>query len=194
MDVRGLSVSADGRVAFVADYQPRLWALDLQQKKLLAAWYPPGAWIISLSCLGNSYDCAVGQTDGRLQVARLENGPTPGPAIVTAARLWHMDRGPMRQNGEVSLPDGRWDDQITAGCPRCRKRFSVAPRVVEVIRSLTKNLSPDQSPCLVLSKEAWEEPGLADECDCGQAVIFNPFLVDQKERLADTRHVPYSAG
>jgi len=49
---------------------------------------------------------------------------------------------------------------------------------------LLKNaaLLPEQSPCLELSKEGWEEPGLLSEClQCGEDLKFNPFVVDNRK-------------
>jgi uncharacterized protein (DUF983 family) len=38
-------------------------------------------------------------------------------------------------------------------------------------------LKPEQSPCLELPKEAWEEPGLLGSCPkCGEKLKFNPFV------------------
>jgi len=38
-------------------------------------------------------------------------------------------------------------------------------------------LRPEQSPCLELPDEAWEEPGLLGNCpNCGEALKFNPFI------------------
>jgi hypothetical protein len=39
-------------------------------------------------------------------------------------------------------------------------------------------LLPEQSPCLELPDEVWEEPGLLSECPkCGEKLKFNPFVV-----------------
>jgi len=56
---------------------------------------------------------------------------------------------------------------------------------LDTIEQITKNagLASEQSPCLELSKEVWEEPGLLSECpQCGENLKFNPFIVDNKKR------------
>jgi hypothetical protein len=50
---------------------------------------------------------------------------------------------------------------------------------VETIETITKKagLKPDQSPCLELPDEAWEDPGLLGNCPrCGAELKFNPFI------------------
>jgi len=57
--------------------------------------------------------------------------------------------------------------------------------ILEVIRSINREagLRPDQSPCLELPDEAWEEPRLLSECPlCHKPLRFNPFIVDNRER------------
>jgi hypothetical protein len=47
------------------------------------------------------------------------------------------------------------------------------------IEGITKKagLRPEQSPCLELPDEAWEEPGLLGFCpECGEELKFNPFI------------------
>jgi len=47
------------------------------------------------------------------------------------------------------------------------------------IRKITKKagLKPEQSPCLELPDEAWEDPGLLGNCPkCGEKLKFNPFI------------------
>lgn len=56
---------------------------------------------------------------------------------------------------------------------------------LDVIMGITRdaNLSPDQSPCLELPDEAWEEPHLLSECPlCHKPPRFDPFIADNRER------------
>jgi hypothetical protein len=49
---------------------------------------------------------------------------------------------------------------------------------VKVITAITRNahLAENQSPCLDLPAEAWDEPCLRSECPlCHQPLKFNPF-------------------
>ena len=66
-----------------------------------------------------------------------------------------------------------------------KQRFPVSPEILDVIRAINRNanLSPDQSPCLELPDEAWNEPRLLSECPfCHKPLKFNPFIVDNRER------------
>jgi WD40 repeat protein len=68
---------------------------------------------------------------------------------------------------------------LSADCPLCGHRFSPSTSVLATIESITKNtgLRPDQSPCLELPDEAWEDPELLGNCPkCGEKLKFNPFI------------------
>lgn len=56
-----------------------------------------------------------------------------------------------------------------------------------VINGITRNanLTDNQSPCLDLPAEAWDEPQLLSACPlCRQPLKFNPFVVDNRGRSA----------
>lgn len=70
----------------------------------------------------------------------------------------------------------------SADCPRCGNRFAPPPSVLTSIEKITQEtgLKPEQSPCLELPDEAWEDPGLLGECPkCGGKLRFNPFVAGQ---------------
>ncbi|MFC1892852.1 DUF4062 domain-containing protein [Chloroflexota bacterium] len=95
-----------------------------------------------------------------------------GPPLSTIIRL-HL------------LEKHAWDSWLTARCAWCGKRFPAPDEILDVIRGINQDakLSPDQSPCLELPAEAWEEPRLISECPhCRKPLKFNPFIVDNKER------------
>jgi len=80
---------------------------------------------------------------------------------------------------------GKWDEQISATCKKCGGRFPVAEKILDVIKAInrTANLSRDQSPCLELPDEAWDDPRLLSECPlCHKPLKFNPFIVDNRDR------------
>jgi WD40 repeat protein len=67
----------------------------------------------------------------------------------------------------------------TADCPLCGHRFAPPSSIMSTIDNITKKagLRPDQSPCLELPDEAWEDPGLLGNCPkCGAELKFNPFI------------------
>jgi len=99
-----------------------------------------------------------------------------GPTIVTPTRLWHYGFGGR---------SGTWDSQVTVLCGSCLNRFPLAVDVLNVVVSIVQNtiLPPDQSPCLELPTEAWDEPKLLSGCPlCHKPLKFNPFIVDNRGR------------
>jgi hypothetical protein len=65
----------------------------------------------------------------------------------------------------------------------CKTRFIADETVCNAINRITRNagLTPDKSPYLELSAEAWDEPRLLAECPhCHTHLRFNPFMVDNR--------------
>ncbi len=88
-----------------------------------------------------------------------------GIAIATIRQIWDFE---LQRYQELS-----------ADCPLCGQRFAPTASVLATIEEITKKagLRPEQSPCLELPNEAWEEPGLLGNCpECGEALKFNPFV------------------
>jgi hypothetical protein len=91
----------------------------------------------------------------------------PDRAIITARKIWDYKR--MQYH------------PTSADCPLCGTRFSPPESVLVTIEKITSDsgLSPDQSPCLELPEEVWEEPGLRSNCpQCSEDLKFNPFIAD----------------
>lgn len=89
----------------------------------------------------------------------------PGIPIVTAREIWDFYQ-------HRFLP-------LTADCPLCEHRFSPEQSVIDTINKTTlkAGLKPEDSPCLSLPKEAWDDPGLHSNCPkCGERLKFNPFF------------------
>ena len=81
---------------------------------------------------------------------------------------------------------GAWDERISGRCRWCGALFPVSQTTLDVIGGITREaaLAPEASPCLSLPDEAWEEPGLLGSCPaCGGQVKWNPWAVDERERL-----------
>jgi len=106
------------------------------------------------------------------------------PTIITAVRIWLYGQR-VGWLTRKKRSNGRWDDYITSLCQWCGQRFPVSDKILDVIRAINRNagLSPDQSICLELPDEAWEEPRLLSECPlCHRPLKFNPFIVDNRGR------------
>ncbi len=70
---------------------------------------------------------------------------------------------------------------LFAYCPVCGKGFKPTGTVLDCIENITikSGLKPDQSPCLHLPHEAWDEPNLMGNCSfCGGKIKFNPFIAE----------------
>jgi hypothetical protein len=64
-------------------------------------------------------------------------------------------------------------------CPLCGHCFQPPIAIIQTIfRILTEAcITPDQSPCLELPDEAWENPELLGECpSCNEKLKYNPFF------------------
>jgi hypothetical protein len=119
----------------------------------------------------------VGMESGVLSVYSFEN-VEQGPAIVTPVRLWLFGL-----YGQA----GRWDNEITTVCEWCGTRFQAPRAVIDAIRQIasTARLAHDAVPSLELPDEAWDEARLVSECPgCRKPLRYNPFLVDNRDRLA----------
>lgn len=89
----------------------------------------------------------------------------PGVTITTIRKIW-------------SFAYDKYLD-LSADCPLCSHRFAPPISVLAAIDEikLKAGLKPDQSPCLELPDEAWEDPGLLGNCPkCGEKLKFNPFI------------------
>lgn len=98
-----------------------------------------------------------------------------GPQVATAIRLWRYLYPPA---------EGNWDEQITALCCGCGRRFAVSGQVLSVIEGILRNsgIKKDASPLLQLDAEAWNEKGLLSACPhCGNPIKFNPFANDARK-------------
>ena len=121
----------------------------------------------------------VGFDNGEVAFLKLTNNFEYGSAVVTIRRIWDFELN------KYLL--------FSADCPLCGHRFDPPEEVMKIIRKITKEagLKPEQSACLELSEEVWEDPGLISECPkCGEKLKFNPFVVDNSgegevERLSD---------
>jgi len=172
--VATVSIALDGRRAISGGWDRTLRVWDLDSGECLAV-YHAGLIVIASSDTRADGRFAFGTRSGEVIFVNPRNLLTETP-LVTPLRLW--------LHGE-SEGTGRWDDSITTTCLWCGQRFPVADKILDVIRAINRNanLSPDQSPCLELPAEAWDEPKLLSECPlCHQPLKFNPFIVDNRDR------------
>ncbi len=130
-----------------------------------------------IRCLSNpaAGRFTAGTEAGRVIFFKWPQGRMSAP-FCTPGRIRHV-----YMNGEA----GRWDDKITAACPWCGARFPAHVATLEAIRRIgvQSHIAHDDSPCLKLPREAWEESALLSQCPaCRKPLRYNPFIVDDRER------------
>ena len=177
--VWAVCVTPDGRraVSGSRDQTLRMWDLDTGES---IAIYGSDAGSV-LTAAQRFLVLVSGRSSGRVEFLRLvdrQARPLPllGPRITTAQRLWLCGPG---------VVGGHWDDAFTAICEACGLRFPSPSAILDTIAAITRNarLGPDDSPCLKLPAEAWDEPHLLSECLlCHEPLRFNPFVVDNRDR------------
>jgi WD40 repeat protein len=174
-DVPSVSVTPDGKRAVSGsvseDNTLRVW--DLESGEDIAV-YQTKTSVRSLSDIRANQRFACGTWNEVILIA--PHNLAMETLSITPVRIWLYGEGGYK---------GRWDNNITAVCQWCGRRFPVSDEVLNVITAVTRdaNLSHDQSPCLELPVEAWEEPCLLSECPlCHQPLKFNPFIVDNRGR------------
>ncbi len=173
-EINCVVITPDGNtiVSGAKDNTIRVWNLNSGE---LIAVYQARNKVYSFSRITLKENLAYGTGDGEIIMLKIRNLLTEY-LITTSVRIW--------------LPGGighkgHWDDNITTLCPWCGQRFPASDKILNVIKAINRNanLSPDQSPCLELPDEAWDEPRLLSECPlCHKPLKFNPFIVDNRGR------------
>lgn len=150
-----------------------IYILSGSWDKTIRLWNLSNGKCLAVSNLESSINCldvhgsnlVVGERGGRVNMIAIENY-SPDRPIITASKLWLFD-------------GNMWDNKLTTCCPLCGHQFTPPASVLDTIQKIAikAGLRPEQSPCLELTDEAWEEPGLMDNCPkCGEGLKFNPFF------------------
>ncbi|RLD81546.1 MAG: hypothetical protein DRJ15_04120 [Bacteroidetes bacterium] len=158
-----VAITADGKRAVSASgVTCIMW--DMETGKELAR-FTNSSHIFAVDFYsGGIFGCAISGEIFNVQAHKELLRPASG--IVTARQIWNFER--------------KCYMTPSANCPICGHHFSPPKSVLGTIEEITKKagLSPEQSPCLELPDEAWEEQGLLSECPkCGEKLKFNPFIV-----------------
>jgi len=128
--------------------------------------------------------------EGKLFRSGILLSTSSGVFIVNVEKEWLCPSAPITSTRQI------WDYNLqkhqdpSADCPLCGNRFAPPESVLNIINEITNNagLKPEQSSCLELPNEYWDDPGLECNCpSCGEKLKFNPFFVidlkKEKERL-----------
>jgi len=168
--VKAVSITPDGRRAVSAagklDKPLILW--DLERGEMLNRFFSTSAFEALSIYQGG---IAAGGSRGKMSILQAKRELIcPGTGFITVRRMWDTE-------GNCFTP-------FTADCPYCGHRFAPEKRYMDTINVILRNsnIGPDDSPCLKLPDEAWEEPKLLSECPkCKEKIRFNPFIVENKE-------------
>jgi WD40 repeat protein len=161
--VNAIIITPDGKRAISGSWDKNCILWDLQGRKELARFLTNSViFAVSLSPSGIFLGCSSGDVVLLDAHKELLN---PGIAITTIRKIWDFELQRYLQ--------------LSADCPLCGHRFAPPASVLATIEEITKKagLKLEQSPCLELPDEAWEEPGLLGNCpNCGEVLKFNPFV------------------
>lgn len=161
--VSAVSITPDGRRAVSGsnDKTCILWNLKNGEK---VARFVSNSGIVAVSCFPSGI--FGGESSGNtftLTVNKVLSCTLKG--IVTVRQIWDSELQKFLKP--------------SADCPLCGHRFAPHVSVIATIESITKraNLKPEQSPCLELTDETWEDLGLLGNLPkCGGELKFNPFV------------------
>jgi hypothetical protein len=172
--INTISITSDGQRAISGSEDNTCILWDLETGKKLAI-FTTDSPVLTLKSYFKGI--LLGCYSGEVIILNADtNLLCPGTAVTTARQIWNFE---LQKYQELS-----------ADCPLCGHRFAPSASVLETIEKITKKaeLNPEQSPCLELPKEIWDEPGLLDNCPkCGERLKFNPF-VPGKSTLDEKQH------
>jgi WD40 repeat protein len=157
------SITPDGKLAMSGsqDHNCILWDLERGTK---IACLPLNAPLITTNYFPNGF--LITDFSGEVIVLHpYKNNLLKGIPITTIYRIWDYE------NNQYQI--------LTSNCPLCGHLFAPSALALITIESIKKkaNLKSEQSPCLELPDEAWEDPGLLGICPkCGGELKFNPFV------------------
>ncbi|MCX6249895.1 MAG: hypothetical protein NTX61_04000 [Bacteroidetes bacterium] len=172
--ISGLKVTPDGkRLVTWSREESCIW--DLVSGKKLHQFFTDS----NINCIFFSQRSLVGReaSDNILILNGSHRFMFNGTCIVTIKRIWNFE------SKQFTEP--------IADCILCGHRFEPSRSVLTEILNINNKvkLKPEQSPCLELPDEAWENPGLIGNCPaCGEKLKFNPFIAGDTESSEALEH------
>jgi WD40 repeat protein len=161
--VRACLYTLDGSfiLSFSEDGTVRLW----DRNRGPYDGHPVGA--LSATCAANGLASGpiVAGINGSISLLQMM-GIQLGPIATTAVRMYRRD-------------SGTWEDELTARCGWCGKRFAPDAKVVDTTRAFCADLGLGKSPITHLPDAAYDEPRLMSTCPmCERPLRFTPYHVD----------------
>lgn len=184
-----LIATLEGHLSSVTSFifsQDSCFIISSSEDKTIRIWNVANCLEVSLFCGNNQFDSVdidssgqiiAGDNEGRIYHLSV-NSIQFGSPIATPVRLFNVS------SKLFIFKTKEWSKVINVFCRWCGKYFIPETRIINRIQDLNKHLSPDQTPCLNLPNDAWNNPLLHSECsNCKQPLRVNPFIVDNKEIL-----------
>jgi WD40 repeat protein len=160
--ITSIAISSDGKLAVTGSLDKTCVLWDLRKQNKIAIFIANQG----IECLALKRDnLVIGGNSGGMFFLKIPSYYTCVEEIVTIKK------------SRDSI-EGRFQNPTT-NCSNCGHSFTPPTSVLATIEEIIKKagLRPEQSPCLELPDEAWEEPGLLGNCqNCGEELKFNPFI------------------
>jgi hypothetical protein len=171
--VEAICVLPDGYHLAAGGFDRTMRVWDIRTGECLCVYHSTGYSPCRLRARPDGL-VVCGMCEGDVRILQLL-GFSLGPPIVTAVRLWRFGSG---------LEQGKLDDDLTALCPWCDRRFVVDHIVLDAAAHVVRDasLSSEQPACPVLPEGAFAEQRLLSRCSrCAGPLKFNPFVVDSRD-------------
>lgn len=208
--IYALSVTPDGKKAISGSSDKTCILWDLTTGMALDRWYGHTSGVNTIAVTSDGSKVLSGSKDNTCIMWNIENGEKISLFVAyssinavccyTDGIIGGEESGKtfiLKFNKELEYSNKRivtikqiWDFEmyrylsLSADCPLCGHRFAPPASVLATIYTITKKagLKSEQSPCLELSDDAWENSGLQDICpQCGGELKFNPFVAGGDE-------------
>jgi len=201
---QSLKITPDGRFVIVGgsrNNEITIW--DLRSNQLIKRMSGHEGWVKCLEVTKNGkyilsgsidkslklWDISEGSLISHLQTKASTNSISISDRVIVGDTVgisqYEIDQSLLFNDSVIATITSIWNFKLkqyqspSARCPHCRSRFLPPSSIISTIKKIAKQagLKPEQSPCLELPDEAWEQPGLLSNCPkCGQSIKFNPFI------------------
>jgi len=124
---------------------------------------------IDAGCEGS---IVAGDDMGHIYILKLMGDEEAEVPLLTPVHVW-------------SFNQKQWENDSSVQCQCCEIKFAPNAGMIDAVSDIAQKagLTPSDSPCLRLPREAWEDPRLHSECpNCHKPLRFNPFIVDNRPK------------
>ena len=183
--VESIYITPDGKNIVTASTDMTLRVWNLRTGNCLAV-FQAGRPISHVSKIVGDKNLAIATYTN--EIIFIKHNNLSSYNIVTPVRMWiyngyrnWLSSKILRGKGDQ---EGYWEEDIKATCCECVQRFTVPNRIIEAIESICHEFqfSSENSPCLELPYEVWNDKRLVSKCpNCQNKIQFNPYYVDNRQ-------------